>query len=190
VGGSLETAEFLLGTALAAIGGPRDEMREALDALPVAIYVTDVDGRITFYNRACVPLTGRVPETGFDRWCVTWKLFTIDGEPLPHEVCPMAVAIKERREVRGAEALAERPDGSRVRFRPFPTPLFDENGEFTGAINMLIDVTDRRRAEDLRQQAARCRYLTNSVLDRRTIDALSSMASEYDEEADRLSRLN
>lgn len=165
-------------------------MREALDALPVAIYMTDPDGHVTFYNKACVGIAGRVPEPGMDRWCVTWKLFTVDGEPLPHEDCPMAITVKERREVRGAEAFAERPDGSRVRFQPFPTPLFDDEGAFLGAVNMLIDVTDRSRAEELRVQAARCRRLISSVLDRQTIAALTAMAHEYEEEADRLGRFN
>ncbi len=179
-----------MGAALAAVEGPGDRMIEALDALPAAIYVTDAQGCITHYNRACVPLAGRTPEPGRDHWCVTWKLFTTDGDPLPHDACPMAVAILERRAVRGAEAFAERPDGTRVRFVPFPTPLYRDDGSLAGAINMLIDVTDRRRADDLRDQAARCRRLTSSVLDRRTFEALSTMADEYEEEAARLGRLN
>lgn len=188
MGVSLETAETLLGAALDAVGRPGNEMIEALDALPAAIYVTDAEGRITHYNPACVDLAGREPELGIDRWCVTWKLYTPDGDFLPHDCCPMAVAIKERREVRGTEAVAERPDGSRIRFQPFPTPLFDASGNLTGAVNLLLDVTDRHRAGDLREQAARCRRLVSSALDRRTLDALTTMADEYEEEADRLDR--
>jgi PAS domain S-box-containing protein len=165
-------------------------MAAALDALPAAIYLTDAQGHVTHYNRACIALAGRTPEPGRDRWCVSWKLFSTDGNYLPHEACPMAVAIKERREVRGVEAWAERPDGSRVRFVPFPTPIYHDDGSLAGAVNMLIDVTDRRRAEDLREQAARCRRLSNSVLDRQTLDALGSMACEYEEEAGRLERAN
>ncbi|MEI9926754.1 MAG: hypothetical protein WDN44_02385 [Sphingomonas sp.] len=127
--------------------------------------MTDADGHVTHFNRACIVFAGRAPRAGADRWCVTWKLFTIEGEALPHDRCPMAVAISERREVRGVEAFAERPDGSRVRFRPFPTPLFDDAGEFIGAINLIVDVTDRGRADDLRVQAARCRRLTSSALE-------------------------
>lgn len=188
--GSLESAEILLGAALAAVGGPCERVIEALDALPAAIYVTDAEGRVTHYNRACLAFAGRTPEPGRDRWCVTWKLYTVDGEPLPHDACPMAVAIHERREVRGVEAFAERPDGTRVRFVPFPTPLYNDDGSLAGAVNLLIDITDRHRADDLRQQAARCRRLTSSVLDPRTFEALTSMASEYEAEAERLGRAN
>jgi len=176
----------MLQSALDAIGSQEDGLAEALDALPAAVYLTDAEGRVTHYNRACVAFAGRTPEPGRDRWCVSHKLFTTDGDPLPHDRCPMAVAIRHRREVRGIEALAERPDGSRVRFQPFPTLFFNADGSLAGAINLLVDVTDRDRARGLREQADRCRRLSSSALDRRTLDALDAMAGEYEAEAARL----
>jgi hypothetical protein len=62
----------------------------------------------------------------------------------------MAVAIQERRPVRGSEAIAERPDGTRVNFPPYPTPLFDEEGILIGAVNMFIDITSMEQAQALR----------------------------------------
>lgn len=122
-------------------------LRDLLEHLPAAIYTTDAEGRITFFNEAAVALAGRVPELGSDRWCVTWKLFWPDGTPMPHDQCPMAVALRENRLVRGGEALAERPDGSRAPFIPYPTPLRDGEGRLVGAINMLVDISDRKEAE-------------------------------------------
>lgn len=122
-------------------------MRNLLEALPAATYTTDAEGRITFYNRAAVELSGRTPQLG-DLWCVTWKLFNTDGTYLPHDQCPMAVALKENRPIRGVEAIAERPDGTRVPFAPYPTPLHDADGNLIGAINMLVDITERKQAED------------------------------------------
>lgn len=122
-------------------------LRELLQALPAAVYTTDTEGRITFYNDAAIELAGREPVLGSDEWCVTWRLHRPDGTPLPHDECPMAIALKEKRPVRGAEAVAERPDGSRIPFIPYPTPLFDAEGEFVGAVNMLVDITDRKEAE-------------------------------------------
>jgi PAS domain S-box-containing protein len=122
-------------------------LREILDALPVALYTTDAEGRITYYNEAAVDMSGRRPALGDDKWCVTWKLFRTDGAPLPHDECPMAVALKEKTPVRGAEAVAERPDGSRVPFIPYPTPLFDPAGRMTGAVNVLVDIGHRKQAE-------------------------------------------
>jgi PAS domain-containing protein len=66
----------------------------------------------------------------------------------------MAIAIKEKRAVRGMEAVAERPDGTRGPFEPYPTPIFDSDGNLTGAVNMLIEITDRKRAEQAKQHLA------------------------------------
>ena len=123
-------------------------LRDLLEALPAAIYMTDADGRITFYNEAAVALAGRRPEMGQDQWCVTWRLYQPDGTPLPHDQCPMAIALKENRPVRGTEAVAERPDGTRVLFMPFPTPLRDTSGALVGGVNMLVDLSHRQPTEE------------------------------------------
>jgi PAS domain S-box-containing protein len=119
---------------------------ELLEALPVAVYTTDAEGRITFYNQAAADLWGHHPELGSSQWCGSWRLYWPDGRPLPHGECPMAVALKEGRQVRGLEAIAERPDGTRVRFLPYPTPLRDASGRLVGAINLLMDITERHEA--------------------------------------------
>ena len=119
-----------------------------LEALPAAIYKTDTDGRITFYNEAAAQLWGFRPELGTSTFCGSWKLYWPDGTPLPHDQCPMAMALKERRPIRGMEAIAERPDGTRVPFIPYPTPLYDSSGAFVGAVNMLVDISERKSHED------------------------------------------
>jgi PAS domain S-box-containing protein len=176
-------AHSIVERALAAAYRGGDELHEALEALPAPIYVTDADGLITFFNEACVGFAGRRPMAGKDRWCVSWRLYTLDGEALAHDRCPMATAIGEKRAVRGACAVAQRPDGTRVTFRPFPTPLLDADGELVGAINILIDVTDARQAAELRTQAARCRRLAGDLGDAQTGEALRRMAAEYDAKA-------
>ena len=92
------------------------------------------------------------PELGKSEFCGSWKLYWADGTPLRHDECPMAMALKQKRPIRGMEAIAERPDGTRVPFIPYPTPLFDAAGELIGAVNMLVDITDRKRAEEVGQR--------------------------------------
>jgi PAS domain S-box-containing protein len=176
--------EAMLDSALAAL---EDEtaFHAELDKIRVPIYTADADGRITFWNQACVDFAGRQPQLGEDRWCVTWRLFTLDGDPLPHDRCPMAKAIGEKRSTRFEVAIAMRPNGSRVAFRPYPTPIFDQSGQFKGAINILIDISDEQ-AEALKEQAARCRRLADSTDDLSARGILRSMASGYEESADSL----
>ena len=97
----------------------------------------------------------------------------------------MAIAIRERRSVRSEIAIAMRPNGSRVAFRPYPTPLFDKAGDLRGAINMLIDISEEQ-AETLKEQAARCRRLANSTEDLAAREILRSMAAGYDRSAQSL----
>jgi PAS domain-containing protein len=180
------TPEEMVGLAIAAARHGETELQAVLANLPAPIYTTDADGWITYYNSACIQFAGRTPTPGEDRWCVTWKLYGEDGTFLPHEDCPMAVAIKEKRPVRGAVAAAERPDGTRVMFTPYPTPLIGEDGDIVGAVNILIDVTDHRQAGALRAQAMRCRRLAQSLTDQQAVDTLLVMAGEYDAKAQSL----
>src|SRR5437764_10289573 len=129
-------------------------MRTILEALPGAIYPTEAEGRITSFNDEAVRFSGRVPQLGSDSWCVTWKLYYPDGTPLPHDQCPMAVALREGRPVRGVSAIAERPDGTRVHFMPYPTPIKDANGKVIGAVNMLVDITEQKRGEEAQARFA------------------------------------
>ncbi len=137
------------GAAQAQAKDSEQRSRELLDALPAAIYTTDAAGRITYCNEAAVDLAGRRPEFGRDEWCITGRLYRPDGTPLPRQECPMAMALKENRPVRGEEAVAERPDGTRVPFIPHPTPLRDLSGRLVGGVNMLVDITERKRSEAL-----------------------------------------
>ena len=138
--------------------------RQLLEALGVAVYTTDREGRITFYNAAAASFWGRRPELG-ELWCGSYELYWPDGAPMAHAECPMAVALLDGRELRGVEAIAERPDGTRVSFTPYPTVLRDPDGTVVGAVNVLVDVTDRRSAEDALRATAAALQASNAVKD-------------------------
>lgn len=126
----------------------------ALEALPVAVYTTDAEGRITFYNEAAAALWGRRPEFG-SLWCGSAKLFWPDGREMALEDSPIAVCLRDGVPVRGVEAVVERPDGSRVPCMPHPTPIRDAEGRITGAVNLLLDIPngDEREIEAARLAA-------------------------------------
>lgn len=133
--------------ALRKLRESEEQLQQLMAAIPAAIYTTDSEGKITYFNQAAVEFAGRTPKIGSDEWCISWKMYWPDGSPLPHDQCPMAIALKEGRAVRGFEAVAERPDGTRVPFIPYPTPLRDADGKVVGAINMLVDISERKQAE-------------------------------------------
>ena len=150
-----ESAQLVLAKRIGMLSANKDDyFRKIVDELPAAIYTTDAKGYITYFNEAAAALWGHRPELGKSEWCGSWKLFWPDGSVLPHGECPMAMAINQKQPNRGMEAVAERPDGTRVPFIPYPTPLFDADGALIGAVNMLLDITDRKRGEEAVQRLA------------------------------------
>jgi PAS domain S-box-containing protein len=157
--------------------------REMLEAFPAAIYTTDAEGRITFFNEAAAEFAGRRPVLGSDLWCVSWKLYRADGSPLPREESPMAYAVKERRPTHGlVEMIAERPDGVRIPFIPYATPLFDSERRFVGVVAMLVDISERKRAEE--SQKALIAELNHRV--KNTLATVQSVAMQTAREAESL----
>lgn len=150
----------------------RVEPNEFLQALPAPIYVTDASGRITFYNEAAARLWGVRPELGTSEFCGSWKLYWPDGTPLPHDQCPMALALKEQRPIRDMEIVAERPDGSRVSLIPYPTPIFDKSGALTGAVNMLVDVGERKETERAAQLLAAIVEASDDAIVAKNLDGI------------------
>jgi len=160
-------------------------LRTLLEVLPAALYTTDQAGRINFYNQAAAELWGYRPVLGEAEWCGSWCLRWPDGKPMAHDQCPMAVALKESRPVRG-EAIAERPDGSRVPFAAYPTPLYDATGKLIGAVNMLVDISAHKQAEA--RQAQLINELNHRVKNTlATVQSIAIFSSRDSESQERFS---
>jgi len=127
--------------------GIEQALRAMIEMLGVAVYTTDDAGRLIFYNEAAVALWGWRPPLGDARWDGSWRLYAPDETPVRPEDFPMAVAIRENRPIRGRELVAERPNGTRVPFMAYPTPLRDGAGAPAGGVNVLVDITERKVAE-------------------------------------------
>lgn len=136
-----------LGSNPGAPGTVSQPARTLLDALGVALYTTDVTGSLTYYNEAAAVLWGWRPVLGSQRWCGSWRILAPDGTVTPHEQCPMAICLKEGRAVRGTWAFTERPDGQRIPFAPYPSPLHAADGTLVGAVNVLVDISSLKAAE-------------------------------------------
>src|SRR5437773_2074285 len=79
----------------------------------------------------------------------------------------MALALRDAQEHNGQEIVIERPDGSRRTALAHANPIHDESGRLLGAVNVLVDITDRKRAEDALKEA-----------DRRKTEFLAMLAHE------------
>ena len=132
------------------------EFHHLLDTLPAGAYTCDADGLITYFNEHALELWGRAPKLNdpIDRFCGSFRLLAADGTAIPHDQCWMARALKTRREYDG-EIVIERPDGERRTVLAHVNPIRDGSGEVLGAVNVLVDITDRKHAEDIVKTADR-----------------------------------
>lgn len=140
--------------------------------LPVAVYTCDSLGYITSYNIAAEKLWGRKPEIGKDLWCGSWKIYYLNGKPMPLHLCPMARTLKEGVAIEGEEIIVERPDGTRVKVKPCPAPVFNEAGILTGAINTLIDVTRLTEGEEKQAMLAAIVNSSDDTIISKTLDGI------------------
>jgi PAS domain S-box-containing protein len=139
-----------------------------LEVIPAAAYTCDTNGLITDFNQRAVEAWGRAPTLNDpnERFCGSFRLLMADGSPISHERCWMALALQEKRGFNGEEIIVERPDGSRRRVLAYVNPIDDEAGRMVGAVNILVDVTDRTRAEHaLHHSEVRYRRLFQTAKD-------------------------
>jgi PAS domain S-box-containing protein len=111
------------------------------ESSPQAIVVLDVEGKVTFWNKAAEQLFG-------------WKAEEVKGHFIP-EVPPDQMELvknKLHKQMQGEETRLElkrkRKDGKQIDVWLSTAPLYDENGEVTGLMGMFEDITDRKRAEE------------------------------------------
>lgn len=121
---------------------------QIIHQLPGAIFICDKAGRIIYFTNDAADLWGYKPEIGKKKWCGSYKLFHLDGQPLDPEYTPMAIAIKEMLPVHAHEMIMERPDGIRRNIISHSKPILDKDGTIMGAFTILEDITEKKIHED------------------------------------------
>ncbi|MFL6675572.1 MAG: ATP-binding protein [Massilia sp.] len=148
---SLATLWRHIARTIAAESALRQQMafRTAMEnSLLTGLRARDLQGRVTYVNPAfcqmvglpAAELIGKVP-------------------PMPYWA-PEAVAEYEQRFARVLAGMAtpqfetvfQRSDGVRVPVLVFEAPLVDSRGRQTGWMSSILDITDRKRAEELNRQ--------------------------------------
>ncbi len=108
------------------------------DAISDAVSLMDLEGRILRCNKALTKLLGK-PLSEISG-CTCWEL--VHGTSEPIEGCPV---------VRMQETLCREtlvlPIGDRW-FDVVVDPLLDEDGSLIGAVHIIRDITERKRAEE------------------------------------------
>lgn len=160
-------------------------LRDVIQNLPEPVYTCDADGYIQLYNKAAAELWGREPKPGRDMWTGAWKVLRPeDRTEIPRDLIPMAIVVRNKIPVYGEQIIIQRPDGSLRYVLTYPTPLFDEEGNLTGALNMQIDITDRKEREIMAKKTeAKYQNLIEQASDAIVIYTLDGTIYEFNKAA-------
>ena len=129
-------------------------LRLLLDSTDQGIYGIDREGRCTFMNRAAMGMLGyEFKEVVGRNGHALIHHSRPDGSPYPVAECPIVAAIRAGTSCRLDNEVLWRKDGTPFLVEYSSFPLLEE-GVVAGAVVTFIDITERKRAEDLRRQLA------------------------------------
>jgi PAS domain-containing protein len=118
--------------------------QEAIDEIPVGIYVMETDGTVIKCNQAAIQAWGRTPELGTtEKYCGAYRLRYPNGDVMPHEHAPPSVVVKNGGTVRNADVICEQPDGFRLLALVNVFPIRNDEDEVVGAVNVFRHNTDK-----------------------------------------------
>jgi len=129
-----------------------DRLARILETNASGIVVFDGEGKISYVNNAAIRILGgeRSQMIGFRYDDPSWGLTEADGSPLRHDLNPVALVQVGRVPVYDVELGAMRRDGSRVFLTVNAAPLLDASGKMVGIVASFGDITERKKAEDLK----------------------------------------
>jgi PAS domain S-box-containing protein len=124
-----------------------------LEVLPIPTFVCDAEGRILQFNQRALDVWGRAPTPGqtHDSFIVGTKLYGPDGTPAPHSL--LSGVLESGAPVHSVIRRVRRPDGKDIVVSVNIEPLRNAGGDVIGAVECMIDVTDRERMTEALEQS-------------------------------------
>jgi two-component system sensor histidine kinase DctS len=136
---------------LAAEGALRQQMsfRTAMEnSLVTGLRARDLEGRVTYVNPAFCQMVGYTAEELVGR-----------SPPMPYWAPDVMAEYQHRlagvlagAHVPQFETIFQRKDGTRIPVLIFEAPLVDNEGRHTGYMGSILDITDRKRIEELNRE--------------------------------------
>jgi PAS domain S-box-containing protein len=133
-----------------------EQIHQLMMLMPAGVYTCDAEGRVTFFNRRAAELLGCEPKPGesHEQFCRSFRLWRLDGSPLPQDQAPMATALENSKSFRNTEVIVERPDGSKIIVSASIDALRDSAGRFCGVISVFQDVSELKENQGARANLA------------------------------------
>ena len=135
--------------------------KQLIEEMPEAIFTCDADGMVILYNKAAEQLLGTPPKHSTEPLGVQAKIYDNKGRRLTPKEYPTAVCLREGKQIFAMEVTIERIDGVKRQVLAHPSPIFNEAGKLSGAVNIIIDITERKAAEE---KADREKNLSDAII--------------------------
>jgi PAS domain S-box-containing protein len=136
-----------------------ERFRLMADAAPVMIWTDDAAGMTTYFNKPWLDFTGRTLEQELG----LGSRDSIHPEDLPRFITVYTEAQKGRTSFQTDYRLRRR-DGEYRWVLETAMPRFTTAGEFEGFIGSVIDISERRRAEEaVRESEERFRFMADAA---------------------------
>ncbi|MCP3139967.1 sensor histidine kinase [Pyxidicoccus xibeiensis] len=143
---------------LSAIEGERARLASVLDQMPAGVFIAEApSGRLLMASRHVEVLTGRPfrPAASLEDYSRDYtRALHPDGRSYATEEWPLTRSLRHGEVVQGEEQLILREDGQRITVLVSSTPIRDREGTIVAGVATMVDVTERRRAQEAALQAA------------------------------------
>jgi PAS domain S-box-containing protein len=127
------------------------QMQLLLESTGQGIYGIDLQGNCTFVNRATCEMAGYRPVDVLGRnMHDLMHHHKPNGSPYPVDECPVYRAFKKGEGCRVDDEVMWRRDGTAIPVEYSSFPIL-EDGKIAGAVVTLVDIADRKAAEEKRQ---------------------------------------
>ena len=127
----------------------RTRLRTLLDTLPIGALIVDAHNNILETNQHVERMysgDARLTQP-LQQYRVGHAWWTTTGTPVLPDAWPSMQALQTGKTIPAQEIDILRADGTRVTVLDAAAPLRNAEGEITGAVVIIQDITDRKRAE-------------------------------------------
>jgi len=132
----------------------RRRLKAVLDALPVGVFIVDTNGKITQINKQADSIwTKSATVSEIVDWRKYRGRWANSGETIRFEEWPLYRSLRSGETIIGEAIEIDRFDESRGTILSSSAPIKDDRGKITGAVSVILDITERKVMEEELQKA-------------------------------------
>ncbi|MCD1294995.1 hypothetical protein CUJ83_08290 [Methanocella sp. CWC-04] len=127
----------------------RRRLEAVLQNMPLGVIIVEVPScKVIMKNRIMERLTTGLPESFDISYYDKLKLFRADGKQYRIDELPLVRSIKNGEVIIGEEIQVPSCEGGYKAFSINSTPIYDDAGNIVNGVAIVVDVTDKKRAEN------------------------------------------